>query len=874
MSLESPNLDVRTFAEMMQEARQQIARSCPQWTDLSPHDPGIMLLEVFAHLTESLIYQFNRIPQKAYVEFLRLIGVSLRPPVAAATQLEFSLARPKTQRLSIPERTLVAVSRASGDSDAPVFVTSREVHIEPGETSVRVLAHHCEFLTEVLGTSSGLPAQSFRVSRPPIVAPLPDRLDLVVGVEMQADERADGRAAREQDGVFYELWEEVEGFANLSPDARSFMVDRASGTLTFAPSLRRELDDQRLEAVPAALAGVPRAGREIRVWYRRGGGARGNVAALALDTIKSQVPAGLEVNNPIAASGGADVESLDNALLRGPQQIHSLNRAVTARDFELLAVRRTGSVARARALTQAAIWKHGRPGTVEVLLVPSLAASERTGSKVSLEQLLDAQGRAETALESVRSDLDARRPLGTHCVVSWTHYKRVHVRAQVAIHRAEDKAAVEARVLDRLHRSINPLPDAAGYEGWSFGASLRASHVYATAIAEPGVRWVGSVKLAVDSVPDREVRSLRQDSHQPNTWYAESGGDLFRTQDAGEGWEALLHVENETLVRLEPHPDTPGGLALITHTRSDDAEGTNDAGDEAGSRVYVSWDCGETCTPILSTAWKLRDVAWLRRDDGVQLLFLAGDEGLHRIEARSSASIEPIAVLPDGERIGLWAVAIGRDRAGRIHVSVAAQQERGIFSSHREGLPRTFRPLPSVEGTDIRVLEFRSEPSGDFLWLGSSAFSTSRARGCARWRLLGADDPPEGWVKLDQDWNDAGSCNALAFDADYVYAATALGGLLRLDPSAESEHWEAPSIDCGLPLSPDGRLVEVRSVGVDPIRHTVLVGCDAGVFRSQDTAKSFASASARIFDDKVTVPDNWLLCSGEHEIDVIYEDEA
>lgn len=90
MSLTPPNLDDRDFHELMEEARRIVAQGCPEWTDLSPGDPGWVVLEVFAHLTEVLIYRLNRLPEKVYVELLRLIGARLAPPVSASTVLRFS----------------------------------------------------------------------------------------------------------------------------------------------------------------------------------------------------------------------------------------------------------------------------------------------------------------------------------------------------------------------------------------------------------------------------------------------------------------------------------------------------------------------------------------------------------------------------------------------------------------------------------------------------------------------------------------------------------------------------------------------------------------------------------------------------------------
>ena len=43
--------------------RSVIRRSAPQWTDLSPGDPGMVLVEVFAYLTDLMIYRLNRVPE-------------------------------------------------------------------------------------------------------------------------------------------------------------------------------------------------------------------------------------------------------------------------------------------------------------------------------------------------------------------------------------------------------------------------------------------------------------------------------------------------------------------------------------------------------------------------------------------------------------------------------------------------------------------------------------------------------------------------------------------------------------------------------------------------------------------------------------------
>ena len=57
MPLNLPNLDDRDYNSLVQEALALIPAHAPEWTDHNPSDPGITLVELFAYLTEMLIYR-------------------------------------------------------------------------------------------------------------------------------------------------------------------------------------------------------------------------------------------------------------------------------------------------------------------------------------------------------------------------------------------------------------------------------------------------------------------------------------------------------------------------------------------------------------------------------------------------------------------------------------------------------------------------------------------------------------------------------------------------------------------------------------------------------------------------------------------------
>lgn len=862
MPLPSPNLDDRSFFDLVEEARRTIAKVCPEWTDLSAGDPGMVLLEVFAHITETMIYRLNRLPEKAYIEFLRLIGVRLQPPAAASVTLTFTLARPADRPIEIPRGTRVTVSRTEGGAPPPVFVTARAAVIAQGSVDVKVLAHDCELVEgELAGRGTGMPGLSVVASRPPIVAPTGEDLDLVVAVEAAPGE-LDGRApALEHQGKAYRVWREVENFSNLGDDRFVYVADRITGTITFAPMARMRSEGGQLSDAPEALAAVPPAQREIRLWYRRGGGPGGNVAANALTVLKDPIP-GLQVVNAQPATGGRAAETLDNALIRGPQELHSLQRAVTARDFELLALRSSGAVARAKAFTQSALWTHAPAGTVEVLLVPDLPDDERPGGRVTAATLR-ARETEEARLRIVQA-LDERRPLGTVCLVNWARYKTVRVQARVVVHREEDPAALRERVLGRLHQTINPLPGKFQASGWRFGHALRVSHVYDVALSEPGVSYVDRVRLVAEEVPEKDVRCIASDMFQPHTWFAGAGDALFRSVDDADGWEIVGRFPNAMVEAVVTHPGRSGLVALSTRI----------AGDKGGARLHVSRDCGETWEQKAETAFNVVDLAWMTRE-GVPVLLLATDVGLYELAMRQDSSPVQVVLLASGqEPRGFYAVTVSSDLRGETTVAVAAQSMGGVFASTDGGRARTFRYI-GLKDEDVRVLAVQQEGPRAYLWAGMAAPSAGEpGTGCSSWELLASGDPPEGWLRFGRNWT-GGSCRGLAFQGSRILAASHHRGVLRLPARRGDAGWEAPALECGLPLRAAENLFQpVDAVAVDARGALVLAGGQLGIFRSKNGSADYESVSNTVFLDKVTLPPTWLFCSGEHDIQVVSEDEA
>lgn len=114
MPLEAPKLDERTFEEIYRDALLRIPRYAPEWTDFNESDPGIALLQLSAWLTESVLYQLNRVPERNYIKFLQLLNLELRSAKPATAHLTFT-PNPKAKMSPVvPRGTQLSAQPADG----------------------------------------------------------------------------------------------------------------------------------------------------------------------------------------------------------------------------------------------------------------------------------------------------------------------------------------------------------------------------------------------------------------------------------------------------------------------------------------------------------------------------------------------------------------------------------------------------------------------------------------------------------------------------------------------------------------------------------------------------------------------------------------
>jgi predicted phage baseplate assembly protein len=278
-------------------------------------------------------------------------------------------------------------------------------------------------------------------------------------------------------------WQEVDSLAGFGPDDRVFVVDHATGEVTFG-------DDVNGAAVPPGFRNV----RAVR--YRIGGGAAGAVRAGAVNSVVTALPFVTRVNNPFPATGGTDAEPDADAMRRGVGELRSRGRAVAPADYGLLATRAPGaSVARAHGVPGLHPDYQGKPipGVVGVLVVPPV-------SDVGADSGAPPTPTAAT-LRAVADFLTREvAPAGVTVVTAGARFQRIAVEARLVLDPDQERAGVLSSATDAVTTYLDPLRGGENGAGWPFGGAVRHTPLVRRLLAVDGVRAVSGLSLTVDGL--------------------------------------------------------------------------------------------------------------------------------------------------------------------------------------------------------------------------------------------------------------------------------------------------------------------------------------------------------------------------------------
>ena len=126
MTIDIPELDDKSYEELVEEATQRLPAYEDGWTDYNPSDPGIAILELLAYLTDTYTYQLDTITDDHRRKYLKLMGERPQPPEPATVQLSLSVPA-GADRTRVPAGTkLTMIDTGEGEA---VFETDDDVEL-------------------------------------------------------------------------------------------------------------------------------------------------------------------------------------------------------------------------------------------------------------------------------------------------------------------------------------------------------------------------------------------------------------------------------------------------------------------------------------------------------------------------------------------------------------------------------------------------------------------------------------------------------------------------------------------------------------------------------------------------------------------------
>ena len=179
----------------LREAMLELAKEkLPAWTDHSANDLGVVLLELFAYVGDSLFYYLDRLANESYLataveprsilNLLRLIGYEVGAPKAASADLTLLFAETAGGMVTISTGSEFQTTAATTgdkirfeyirdpitiDLDGLPLIIHSDSNSYKRFATLPVVQIDATISGEILGSSAGIAAQRFALARSPLI---------------------------------------------------------------------------------------------------------------------------------------------------------------------------------------------------------------------------------------------------------------------------------------------------------------------------------------------------------------------------------------------------------------------------------------------------------------------------------------------------------------------------------------------------------------------------------------------------------------------------------------------------------------------------------------------------------------------------------
>ncbi|MFH1217118.1 MAG: baseplate J/gp47 family protein [Pseudomonadota bacterium] len=486
----------RDYDSLLQSMRELIPSRLPEWkSHTSEADFGNVLLELFAHMGDIISYYQDRVAGESFlgtaqsrrsvIDHLRLIGYRLATAAPASTTLELVIPAACNQTITIRRGDAFA-TKSMKEKPSVRFEYAREepLSINCSTLAIDPVTNKKYFRRDPILGTEGIPVEEGRlISDEVLGVSNGDRNQQFILAHSGLILRAAGTGQKvNRDLIITTLlgetideWTLQESLAFSREKQRDYIV---------------EIDDQDRATIvfgDGVFGAIPGSGATVRATYRVGGGLKGNTPASAIQTIVDAPQLalnGIKVNNAEAATGGAERESIQHAVMHAPAVFRSLKRAVTEDDYKALALDFKG-VGKVRAVSSS--W-----------------------NRVTLFVAPEGGGRVSDVLEAgLLAYFEDKRPVTTIIEIEDVDYVTIYITAKIGVKSYYPREDVREKVQNAAGKLL-------AFDNVDFGQTIYLSKFYEAVEAVEGVDYVTisefrSAKQPVGSVEPSGKISLRAD---------------------------------------------------------------------------------------------------------------------------------------------------------------------------------------------------------------------------------------------------------------------------------------------------------------------------------------------------------------------------
>lgn len=271
---------------------------------------------------------------------------------------------------------------------------------------------------------------------------------------------------------YWVLWEEQQDFYSSGPADRHYIVDRNKGRVCFS--------NGRQGAIPPGGLGT------IRIWYRCTGGEEANLGEGQINQMDRSLGFITRVTNTEIIAGGCSQEIVESAIMRSAKGLRHGLRAVTAGDFEALALEASRNVLKGKCFPGFSADGRREPGAVTLVILQ--------------RDFLHGRKHFDSIRASVEEYLKPRLP-GNMAVLGKFHvvepeFLKICCRVSLTILDFNQVFEVQRQVKERIDSFLHPVTGNYHGRGWEIGQIPNGTQI-TNAIREiPGILYIQEVWMS------------------------------------------------------------------------------------------------------------------------------------------------------------------------------------------------------------------------------------------------------------------------------------------------------------------------------------------------------------------------------------------